>query len=89
MFDLSFYAWEEIISISDEFGMTENTFGGFLARFVKAIHIELPDKAIDFFVAKKPWQDNLLKLTNVLNDKLPARWCPKNHFVVFFGLDES
>ena len=52
--------------------MTKNTFGIIFSRFVKTIHIELPDEAVDFFVAEIFREYDFLELIDIFDDKILA-----------------
>lgn len=60
--------------------MTEHTFRVVLSGLVKAIHIQLPDEAVNFVVSEVFWKHYLLKLTDVFNDKLGSSWPPEDYF---------
>ena len=47
---------------------------------MKAIHVELADKAVDFFVAEEARQNNFLELVGVLDDEVGASWRPEDNF---------
>lgn len=71
-FDLSFYLWEEILSISKKLGVTEYTFRAVFPGFMKPIHIELSNEAIDSLMPKIFWEDNFFKLVDILDDEVPT-----------------
>ena len=67
--------------------MTKDALGIILPRFMKPIHIELSNKAVNFFVPKVLRQNNFLKLIDVLDNKLFASVSPKDDFRVFLILN--
>lgn len=67
--------------------MAKNTLGIVLPRFMEAIHVELPDKAVDFLMPKKSREDYFLKLIDILYDKIFAGDAPKYYFTKFFILN--
>lgn len=69
--------------------MTKNTFGIVFARFVKTIHIELPNKAIDFFVTEIFRKYNFLKLVDIFNYKILSGRPPEYNFAVFLILNNK
>lgn len=69
--------------------MAKDTFGIILARLMKAIHVELADKAVDLFVAEVFGQDYFLELVDVLDDKVLASRSPEYNFSVFLILNNK
>lgn len=50
--------------------MAENAFRVVLPRLVKAIHVELSDKAVHLPVSEVMRQNNILKFVHILNDEV-------------------
>lgn len=50
--------------------MLEGALKIVVLHFVEAIHIELPDKAVDLLMPKVARQHDLLELDDILYDKL-------------------
>ncbi len=50
--------------------MTENVFAGLLTRFMKPIHIELPNEAINVPMPEIIREDYLFKLLNIFDEEL-------------------
>lgn len=67
-------------------GVLEYAFKFIMFSFVKAVHIELPDKAINFTVSEESWQDYFFKFYNVFNGELGAVGRPINNFGVVIHL---
>lgn len=61
-----------LLSILNEKGMTKYAFRMISSRLMKAIHVELPYETIDLIMPKVFRQDQLLKLIDILNDKLAS-----------------
>ena len=53
---------------------------------MKTIHVELTNKAVDFFVAEVPRQNNFLKFIGILDDELGASGRPEDNFWKFLAL---
>ena len=66
----------------------KNIFVGLFPGFVEPIHVKLPDEAVDVFVPEVLGEDDLLKIINVSNGKLPAIGQPVDSFGVFVILSE-
>lgn len=49
--------------------------------FVEAVHVELPDKTINFIMSKVTREDNFFKFDNIFNNKLCSVLCPKDNFL--------
>lgn len=67
--------------------MAKNTLRVIFSRFMKTIHVELTDEAIDFFVSKILGQDDFLEFVDVLNYKFLTTGTPKYYFRVFLILN--
>ena len=50
--------------------MSEGAFKMVMFHFMEAIHIELSDKAIHFFMSEVSREDNFFKLDYIFNDEL-------------------
>ena len=85
-FDFPFDQWEEIFPIFDKVLMAEDAFGVIFPRFMKPVHIQLPYKAIYFFMSEIFWQHNLLELVCVLDYELSASNTPINYLGIFLIL---
>lgn len=66
--------------------MAEYILGWLLAGFVKPVHIQLSDKAIDISVAEELRQDDFLELFNILDQEFFAVGRPLDDGIVFFVL---
>lgn len=51
-------------------GVAEDVLGGLLAGLVEAVHVELPDEAVDVAVSEELGQDGLLELVDVPDGEL-------------------
>ena len=69
--------------------MTEDTLSVICTGLMEAVHVQLPDEAVDFVVAEIARQDNLLELRNILDDELAARWSPKSNLVELIILNKK
>lgn len=69
--------------------MTKYTFGIVFPRFMKTIHVELPDKTIDFLMPEILWKHDFLEFVDILNNKILARRPPKYNFAVFLILNNK
>jgi hypothetical protein len=58
-------------------------------HFVEAIHVELPYKAVHFFVPEVPGQHYLLELHDILDDKLESVGRPVDNFLVVLNLSNG
>lgn len=67
--------------------MAKNTLSIIFARFMKTIHVELTDEAVDFFVAKILGQNNFLEFVDILNYKFLTTKSPEYYFGVFLILN--
>lgn len=86
-FYFSFDSRQKVFPAFEKIGMAKNTFSIIFSRFMKAIHIELSDKAIDFLVTKILRQDNLLEFVDILNYKFLTSRTPEYYFRVFLVLN--
>lgn len=66
--------------------MTEHALGVISPGLMKAIHVELPHKAIDLIMPEVSRQDDLLKLVDILYDKFTARRGPVCYLIELFIL---
>ncbi len=67
--------------------MAKNTLRVIFSRFMKTIHVELTDEAIDFFVSKILGQDDFLEFVDILNYKFLTTGTPEYYFGVFLILN--
>ena len=67
--------------------MTKDTFGAIFTRFMKAIHVQLANETINFFVPKIFGENDFLELVGVFDDEIPAGRAPENYLRVFFVLN--
>lgn len=63
---------KKVRSILDEVGMRKDVFGGLLSGLVEAVHVELPDEAVDISVPEVFGKDGLLKLLDISDRELFA-----------------
>ena len=54
---------------------------------MKAVHVELPDEAVHLAVPEEPWEHNLLKFIDVLDDELAARGSPEYYLAELVALN--
>ena len=64
----------------------ESAFEVVVFHFMKAIHIELPHKAIHFFVPEVSGKDKLLKLNNIFDHELESVGRPIDNFLILLDL---
>ena len=67
--------------------MFECAFEVIMLHFVEAIHVELSDEAIHFFVSEISGQDNLLEFDDVFDDELKTVGGPVNNLLILFDLN--
>jgi hypothetical protein len=68
--------------------MAEDIFAGILARLMEAVHVELPNEAIDIPVPEEFGKDMVLELIDLLDGELAAVGHPVNHRLVFLVLQD-
>lgn len=68
--------------------VAEDVFGGFFSGFVKPIHIELSDEAINIAMSEILGEDGLLELVDVFDAEFFSVWHPADDFVMLVSLDE-
>ena len=56
------------------------------AGLVKSIHVELTNKTIHLSMAKELGEDNLFKLVDILDNKVPAGGAPVDNLGMFVRL---
>lgn len=65
-----------------EKGMTKDIFAGILAGLMEAIHIELPDEAVNVPVPKIFREDMILKLIDFFDGELASVGHPMNNGLI-------
>jgi hypothetical protein len=75
-----------VLAIPEEEGVAEDAFGVVCARLVEAVHVELPDEAVDLVVAEVAGEHDLLELVDVLDHELEAGGRPVCDLVELFVL---
>jgi len=68
--------------------MSECAFEIVVFDFVEAIHVELPDKAVNLIVPEVFGQNQFFQLNNVLDDELNSVGCPIYNFLVLLNLNK-
>jgi hypothetical protein len=66
----------------------EGAFEVVMLHFVEAVHVELPHKAVDFFVPEIPRQHDLLELDDILDYELQAIGGPVHYLLVLLDLNK-
>ena len=79
---------EEMGLAAEEEGVAEDIFAGILAGFVEAIHVELPDEAIDIPMPEIFGEDMFLEFIDLLDGKLAAVAHPMDNGLVLFVLED-
>ncbi len=69
--------------------MTKNTLGIVFTGFMETIHVQLPNKTINFFMPEIFGENNLLKFIDVFDDKFFAICPPEYNFCVFLILNKK
>lgn len=69
-----------------EHGVFESGFEVVVFCLVEAVHIELPDEAVDFVVSEVFREDYFLEFGNVLDSELKAIVGPVDDFVIVSNL---
>jgi hypothetical protein len=73
---------QNVLSILEEAFMFEGAFVIVVFDFVKTIHIELPDKTVNFVMSEIFGQHYFLKFVDIADDELAAIGGPINNFLV-------
>lgn len=68
--------------------MSKGAFEVVVFDFVKAVHVELSHKTVDFVMSEVSWQDDFFKFDDIFDYKLKATRCPVNYLVVLFILNK-
>ncbi len=79
---------EEMGLAAEEEGVAEDILAGILAGLVEAVHIELPDEAIDVPVSEVFGEDVFLEFVDLLDGKLAAVAHPVDNGLVLFVLED-
>ena len=79
---------EEMGLTTEEEGVAEDILAGILAGLVEAVHVELPDEAIDVPVPEEFGEDVFLELIDLLDGKLAAVAHPVDNGLVLFVLED-
>ena len=67
--------------------MAEGAFEVVMFDLVEAVHVELPDEAVDFVVAEVAGEHDFLQLLDILDDELEAVAGPVDNLLVLFHLN--
>jgi len=86
--DLSLDQMQKLRMSPQEARMAEDIFAGILARLMEAVHVELPNEAIDIPVPEEFGKDMVLELIDLLDGELAAVGHPVNHRLVFLVLQD-
>ena len=62
-----------------EIRMGKNVFQRIFSAFVKSIHVQLPDKAMNISMSEILGKDGVFKKFNILDRELFAIFCPFNN----------
>ena len=63
---------EGVRSIFLEVFVFKGAFEVVMFHFVEAVHVELSDETVDFFVSKVAREDNFFEFDDILDDELQA-----------------
>jgi hypothetical protein len=63
--------------VSSELFMFENVFILLVSDFMEIIHVELPDKGGEISMSEVNWENDLLKLFNVSDNKVCSLIIPR------------
>ena len=66
--------------------MTEDVLGGFFAGFVKPIHVQLSDEAVDVAMPEILGEDDFLELVDIFDGKFLSIVHPADDLVVLAAL---
>lgn len=67
--------------------MAKCAFEAVMLDLVEPVHVELPDKAVDFIVAEIARKDHFFKLLAVFDDKLKPVRGPVDDLLILFNLN--
>ena len=69
--------------------MFECAFEVVVFHFVEAIHVELSDEAVHFFMSEVAREDDLLEFDYISNNKFSSIGCPIDYLLVLLDLNKS